>query len=60
MHELDSLITQWFNGITGLHVPDYFVMLAFVMLGSLLVFYLGTRRLSEDRPGIFQQIQQDG
>lgn len=56
MHELDSLITQLFNGLTGLHVPDYFVMLAFVMLGTLLVFYLGTRRLSEDRPGIFQQI----
>lgn len=56
MHHLDSLITMAFNGLTGLHVPDYFVMLAFIMLGTLALFFLATRNLSEDRPGVLQQI----
>ena len=56
MHELESGLTIWFNALTGLHAPDYFVMLAFIMLGSLLFFFLATRRLSEDKPGVVQQI----
>lgn len=56
MHELESLITLLFNRLTGLHVPDYFVVLTFIMLGTLGLFALVTRRLSEDRPGILQQI----
>jgi F-type H+-transporting ATPase subunit a len=56
VHELESLITILFNQVTGLHVPDYFVMLVFLMAGSLVIFFLATRRLSEDRPGVFQQI----
>lgn len=56
MHHLDSLITSLWNSLTGMHAPDYFVMLALVMAGSLLVFFLATRRLSEESPGKFQQV----
>lgn len=56
MHHYDSLLTQAFNSLTGLHVPDYFVILIFVMLSTLAVFWLATRKLSEDEPGWFQQI----
>ena len=55
-HELESLITIWFNSMTGLHVPDYFVMLTFLMAGSLIFFFLATRKLSDDKPGILQQV----
>ena len=55
-HELQSLITMLFNRLTGLHAPDYFVILGFIMLGTLALSFLATRRLSEDRPGVLQQI----
>lgn len=55
MHELDSLLTILVHR-AGLNLPDYMVMLLFVMAGTLVVFWLGTRRLSVDKPGIFQQV----
>ena len=54
MPELDSLFTilhHW-----GLMLPDYVAMLLFVMVGTLVIFWVGTRRLSVDKPGIFQQV----
>ena len=56
MHHQDSALTIFFNQLTDLHVPDYFVILIFIMVTSLLVFWLATRRLSDDKPGWFQQI----
>jgi F-type H+-transporting ATPase subunit a len=54
MHELDSLLTLLVHHF-GVKVPDYFVMLGFVMVSTLVLAWLGTRRLSVDRPGVFQQ-----
>lgn len=55
MHELDSLFTillhHW-----GLMLPDYMAMFLFVMVGTLVIFWVGTRRLSVDKPGVFQQV----
>lgn len=56
MHELNSLLTILIRGLIHREVPDYFVMLGLAMVGTLLVFWLGTLRLSVDRPGIFQQV----
>jgi F-type H+-transporting ATPase subunit a len=55
MHELDSLLTLFLHRL-GLHLPDYITMLLVVMVGTLVVFWFGTRRLSVDKPGIFQQV----
>ena len=55
MHELDSLLTIFLHR-AGLHVPDYIAMLLFVMAATLAFFWLGTRRLSVDKPGIIQQV----
>lgn len=54
MHELDSLLTMCLHHF-GLKVPDYFVMFGFVMVLTLALSWLATRRLSVDKPGIFQQ-----
>jgi F-type H+-transporting ATPase subunit a len=56
MHELDSLLTMLVNGLVHKHIPDYFVMLVFVMVLSLAVAFLATRRLSVEKPGVLQQI----
>ncbi|MGA9752686.1 MAG: F0F1 ATP synthase subunit A [Acidobacteriota bacterium] len=56
MHELNSLVTMLVDALVHKEVPDYFVMLALIMVGTLLFFYLATRRLSVDRPGVVQQI----
>jgi F-type H+-transporting ATPase subunit a len=53
--ELDSLLTLLAHQI-GVHIPDYIVMLLFVMLGTLVTFWFATRRLSVDKPGVFQQV----
>jgi F-type H+-transporting ATPase subunit a len=56
LHHQDSALTILFNQLTHLHVSDYFVILVFIMITSLLVFWLATRRLSDEKPGWFQQI----
>jgi len=56
LHHQDSVLTQIFNDLTHMHAPDYFVILTFIMIATLLVFWLATRRLSEEKPGWFQQI----
>lgn len=58
MHELTSLLTLLLGRLlnTDLKEYDYFVILAFIMMGTLVLFYLATRRLSVDKPGILQQI----
>ncbi len=56
MHELNSLLTILMDHLTGRSIPDYFVMMAFVMIVTLAAFWIGTRRLSVDKPGVFQQI----
>jgi len=56
MHEMDSLLTLLVNGLLHRHVPDHFVILSFLMVLSLLVAFLATRKLSVDRPGVLQQI----
>lgn len=55
MHQ-KSLLAMLLDKLTGQHLPDYFVMVIFVMVGSLLLFWLLTRRLSVDKPGVGQQI----
>jgi F-type H+-transporting ATPase subunit a len=55
MHELDSLVTILLHHF-GVMLPDYMAMLLFVMVGTLVVFGVGTRRMSVDKPGVFQQI----
>ncbi len=55
MHELDSLVTILLHHF-GIMLPDYMAMLLFVMVGTLVIFWLGTRRLSVDKPGVFQQV----
>jgi F-type H+-transporting ATPase subunit a len=55
MHELDSLVTILLHHF-GIKLPDYMAMLLFVMVGTLVVFWVGTRRLSVNKPGTFQQI----
>lgn len=57
-HELQSLVTVLFTRLTGLHAPDYFVILALIMLSTLALFFAATRRLSEDRPGVLQQVME--
>lgn len=54
MHELDSLFTILLHHF-GLRLPDYIAMTLFVMVGTLVVFWVGTRRLSVNKPGVFQQ-----
>jgi len=56
MTEMQSLLTMLIEKMTGWKVPDYFVILCFVMLGTLAVFFLITRKLSVNRPGVAQQI----
>lgn len=56
MHELESLLAMLLAKVTGHHLPDYFVMGIFVMVLSLTVCWLLTRRLSVDRPGTGQQV----
>lgn len=58
MHELTSLLTLLLGRLLhrDLAEYDYFVILGFIMLGTLLLFFLATRRLSVDKPGVFQQI----
>jgi F-type H+-transporting ATPase subunit a len=56
VHELDSLLTLLLERLFHVKIPDYFVMLGFIMLGTLILFFLATRRLSVGKPGAFQQI----
>ena len=56
MHELSSLLTLLINSLTHRHIPDYFVILAFLMVSTLILCFVATRRLSVDRPGVLQQI----
>jgi F-type H+-transporting ATPase subunit a len=56
MHELSSLLTLLVQHILHREVPDYFVILGLIMVGTLVAFFLGTRRLSVDKPGVFQQL----
>ena len=42
--------------LSGIEVPDYFTMLILVMVGSLVVFALMTRRLSVEKPKTGQHI----
>jgi F-type H+-transporting ATPase subunit a len=58
VHELTSLLTLLLGRLLNRDLAeyDYFVILGFIMLGTLLIFSLATRRLSVDKPGIFQQI----
>ena len=55
MHELDSVLTTILHRL-GLNLPDYIAMLLLVMVATLVVFWLGTRRLCVNKPGIFQQV----
>lgn len=58
MHELSSLLTLLLGQLLhrDLKEYDYFIILGFIMLATLAVFTLATRRLSVDNPGILQQI----
>ncbi len=56
MHEMNSLLTMLVDGLIHRPIPDYFVILTFIMVSTLVVFYLATRNLSIEKPGVFQQI----
>ncbi len=56
MHEMNSLLTMLVDGLIHRPIPDYFVILAFIMVTTLALFYLVTRNLSVEKPGVFQQI----
>ncbi len=56
MHELTSLLTMLVDKLCGIKVPDYFVILGLIMVGTLVGAYITTRKLSIDKPGLLQQI----
>lgn len=56
MGEYDSLLTLLIDRLFHVKVPDYFVMLGFIMLATLVFFFLATRKLSVEKPGVLQQI----
>lgn len=56
MGEMKSLLTMLIERLVGREVPDYFVMLGLVMLGTLAFFFFLTRKLSVDKPSVGQQI----
>lgn len=56
MHHQESLLAMLVAKLSGHHVPDYFVMGLLVMVVSLAVCWLVTRRLSVERPGAGQQV----
>lgn len=56
MEHQKSLLAMLLDKLTGQHLPDYFVMVSFVMVGSLLLFWFLTRKMSVDHPSVGQQI----
>ncbi len=56
MGEMKSLLTLLVQRLIGRDVPDYFVIITFVMIGTLAVFFLLTRKLSVDKPSVGQQM----
>lgn len=40
----------------GKALPDYVIVLGFIMVVSLLFFYFATRKLSVEKPGVTQQV----
>lgn len=55
MEHHDSFLTTWLSGLFGVHLSDMVVMASLVGLVLLTIAVLGTRRLSVEAPGGFQQ-----
>jgi F-type H+-transporting ATPase subunit a len=54
MEELKSFPTMLLESLFGVELSDYLVMLAIIMVFSLVVLFILTRKLSVDKPGMVQ------